>query len=89
MALLQGVEKGTPLSSEARGYLDEEGMLSGLQYEASLKMENERVKKMDPVIENGDLIDEFFNACNLVLYDKNSSEEAAEIYYDYLRKNFK
>ena len=38
-ALLQGVEKGIPLSTDARRYLEEDGQLQGLQYEASQLME--------------------------------------------------
>ena len=88
MALLQGVEKGTPLSSDAKGYLEEAGLLKGLQFEASLKMDNKNVKKMNPLIEDGDMIKEFINSCNLVLYNKNDSTEAAELFYDYLKENF-
>ena len=90
MALLQGVEKGIPISSSALKYLDEEGMLSGLQYDASVVMSNnDRLREMDPLIENTDLIEAFIAACNLVLYDKASAEEAAEQLYETYSASYK
>lgn len=78
MALLQGVEKGIPISKSALGHLDKAGMLSGLQYEASEVMNsNTRLREMNPVLENNDMINDFIDACNLVLYDKSSLEDAA------------
>ncbi|MDO4864152.1 MAG: ABC transporter substrate-binding protein [Ruminococcus sp.] len=89
MALLQGVEKGIPISRSAQTYLDEEGMLSGLQYEASVVMENNtRLREMSPLIENTDLISEFNDACNLVLFDKATAEEAAQQLYDTYAESF-
>lgn len=83
MAVLQGVEKGIPISEAALTYLDEEGMLSGLQYEASQVMNgNDIIGEMNPTIENVDLIDAFIDACNLVMYDKATSEEAAQQLYE-------
>ena len=82
MALLQGIEKGIPLSASARGYLEEEGMLTGLQYEASLKMEeNPKLAQIYPFMENSEIISDFIDACNDVLYEKKSPEEASEILY--------
>lgn len=90
MAVLQGVEKGIPISSSALKYLDEEGMLSGLQYDASVVMSNnDRLKEMSPLIENTDLINAFIDACNLVLYDKASAEEAAQQLYDIYAEGYK
>ena len=81
-AELQGVEKGIPVSKSARQYLDEIGKLSGLQYEASLVMEeNEYISPMDSTIENSDLYQHFFEACNLVLFDKETSDKAAKDLY--------
>ncbi len=77
-AELQGVEKGIPTSSVVRKYLDEKGMLAGLQYEASQVMEkNVKIKPMNPLVENADLYDGFIGACNLVLFDKATAEEAS------------
>ncbi|MDE5883667.1 MAG: ABC transporter substrate-binding protein [Oscillospiraceae bacterium] len=83
MAVLQGVEKGIPISSTARGFLEEENMLTGLQYDASLKMEStERLSEMQPFLENATLIDEFIACCNDVLYNKKTSEESAQELYE-------
>ena len=90
MAELQGVEKGIPISSSAREYLKEHGMLDGLQYEASQVMEtNKLIKHMDPLIENSDLYEEFLSACDLVLFDKASAEEAAQQLYDTYKEKYK
>jgi oligogalacturonide transport system substrate-binding protein len=89
MALLQGVEKGIPISRSALGYLDEEGMLSGLQYEASVVMDNNnKLREMSPLIENTSLINAFNDAANLVLYDKATAEEAAQQLYDPYAESF-
>lgn len=81
-AELQGVEKGIPISASARRYLDDIGQLNGLQYEASLVMEtNELISPMNSLVENSDLYNEFISACDLVLFNKATSAEAAEQLY--------
>ncbi|MBR0485402.1 MAG: carbohydrate ABC transporter substrate-binding protein [Oscillospiraceae bacterium] len=90
MALLQGIEKGVPLSASARGYLEEENMLNGLQYEASLKMEgNPRLSKIHPFMENAEMLSDFISACNDVLYDKKTPEEASDILYQQAKEILK
>ena len=87
MAQLQGVEKGIPISQTALNTLDKKGMLSGLQYEASEMMNsNDKLREMDPVLENNDIINDFFSTCNLVMYDKASLEEAASGFYTALNE---
>ena len=89
MAILQGVEKGIPISKSALNYLDDEGMLSGLQYEASVVMNNNtRLREMSPLIENTNLINKFNDAANLVLYNKATAEEAAQQLYDTYAESF-
>ncbi len=89
MAGFQGIEKGIPLSSSAREYLESENLLEGIQYEASLKMEsNDSMEKMNPFIENDNLIDIFAKSCNLVLYERSTSEEAAQIFYDEIKNKY-
>lgn len=79
MALLQGVEKGIPLSKAAKGYLEEANQLSGIQYEASQLMEHtEGLATIDPIMENGDLLDVFIESCNQVLFEKASADDAAK-----------
>ncbi|MDE6102741.1 MAG: carbohydrate ABC transporter substrate-binding protein, partial [Ruminococcus sp.] len=78
-----------PLSSSARDYLESENILSGIQYEAALKMENNAsMKKMNPFVENESLIDMFAKSCNLVLYDRSTSEEAAQNLYEEIKKKY-
>ncbi len=87
MALLQGIEKGIPLSTAARTYLEEADMLTGLQYEASLKMEeNPKLSQIQPFLENSDILSDFVDECNNVLYEKKTPEEAAYHLWDKARK---
>ena len=81
----QGVEKGIPLSTSARQSLDDAGQLQGLQYDASLLMENNKnMSQMDPIVENTSLINEFFKACNLVIYDMADIDTASQELYQTL-----
>ena len=83
MAKRQGVEKGVPVSDAARACLEENDMLTGIQYEAFLKMNEygDRIAVVSPYLENDSMIDAFRNACNAVLYDKGSAEEQAQELY--------
>ena len=88
MALLQGVEKGVPLSSRAREALSDAGQLSGLQYEASLVMEqNTHLGQMNAYIENSALINLFIAACDEVVYEKATPEDAARSLFQEIRKS--
>ncbi len=84
MAELQGIEKGIPLSKSALTYLEEEDLLDGIQYEASLMMDDcfDELEPIDPYTENSDLIDLFNTSCNEVLYGKNDSASQAQILYE-------
>ena len=87
-AEMQGVEKGIPLSKTVREHLSRIGQLDGIQYEASLVMEqNEKIAPMDSLIENTTLIDGFVAACDLVLFDKATAEDAAKQLYDGYKEN--
>ena len=89
MAVLQGVEKGVPLSKSAQQTLIDEGMLEGLQYDASLCMDSAPLGHMTPFVENSDLIDAFIAACNVVVYDKATAEDAAkELYTSIINSDF-
>lgn len=84
MALLQGVEKGIPLSAVAKGYLEAEGLLAGIQNEASEKMEStEGMLSMQPYFENTSVIDAFSECCNQVLFDRAEPADAAKEFYDF------
>lgn len=80
MAELQKVEKGIPISNSARSYLEENNMLTGMQYEAFLKMNeySENIAIISPYFENTELISAFGEACNAVLYNKTTSDEKAK-----------
>ena len=68
MASLQGIEKGIPLSASAKATIEQEGMLTGVQYEASQKMEGVKLGQLNAILENSSLIDDFFAAANDVIY---------------------
>ena len=83
MAKLQGVEKGVPVSAAARTCLEENDMLTGIQFDAFLKMNEytDSIAVVSPYLENSNMIDDFRKACNAVLFDKSSMEEQAEELY--------
>ena len=83
MAVLQGVEKGVPVSAAARECLEENDMLNGIQYDAFLKMNEytDSIEVVSPYLENADMIDAFRNACNAVLFEKSSIDEQAQELY--------
>ena len=83
MAKLQGVEKGVPVSKAARTCLEENNMLTGIQYDAFLKMNEytDSIAVVSPYLEDSGMIDDFRNACNAVLFDKSSIEEQSEALY--------
>ncbi len=84
MAELQGTEKGIPLSMSSQNYLKENNMLEGMQYKAFTKMNeySDTIAVISPYFENTDLIDEFRDGCNAVLYDKVSSADKAQELYN-------
>ena len=80
----QGIEKGIPLSRNARSYLEKHKKLSGLQYDAFTKMtENQdKLETISPYFENDDVINEFIIGCDDVIYDKATPDEAAQRLYE-------
>ena len=86
MAELQGVEKGIPLSKSAQSAI--QSQMNGLQYDASQKMNGVEMRQLTAVMEDGDLIDEFFTASNEVLFDKATVEETANIFYNTAKSYF-
>ena len=82
MTSLQGIEKGIPLSSSARMYLEQENKLTGLQYDASQKMEtNQNLQQIQPFMENNAMIEAFIAGCNAVFYEKQTAEQAGTELY--------
>lgn len=84
MASYQQIEKGIPISSSQRDYLEENELLEGIQYEAFTKMNDTKneLEIISPYFENEDLIDAFMEVCNEVLYNKADAVEQSEILYD-------
>lgn len=91
MAKLQGVEKGVPVSTAARKCLEENDMLTGIQYDAFLKMNEytDSIAMVSPYLENSDMIEDFRNACNVVLFDKGSVQNQAKDLYQKFQKDLK
>ena len=78
MARLQGLEKGIPVSKAAKRHLEEDGQLTGLQYEASQVMENNSlISPMNSVIENTNLYETFITHSDMVLFDKGTLDDVA------------
>ena len=88
MASLQGIEKGIPLSASAKTTIEAEGLLTGVQYDASLKMEGVSLAQLDPILENGTLIDDFFAAANDVIYEVTPVEERSTALYGKIRMDY-
>ncbi|MBQ8569300.1 MAG: carbohydrate ABC transporter substrate-binding protein [Oscillospiraceae bacterium] len=84
MAELQGVEKGIPISSSARAYLEKSGKLTGLQYAAFEKMNehSDKMKVISPYMENTDILEFVQESCNAVYYDKMTAEEGGKTLYE-------
>jgi oligogalacturonide transport system substrate-binding protein len=87
-AKLQGVEKGIPVSEAARKILDGEGKLSGLQYEASVVMDNNSIlSPMSTLHESSVLYEAYIASCNLVLFEKSNIKDASENLYKEFKEN--
>lgn len=87
MASYQQIEKGIPISSSARNYLEKNELLSGIQYDAFIKMSDtkDKLDVISPFFENEDMIEEYMAVCNEVLYEKAEIEQQAEILLETLK----
>lgn len=88
MASLQGIEKGIPLSTSAQATIEEEGLLTGIQYDASQKMEGVTLGQLDPILENSKLIDDFFAAANDIIYEVTTPEEGCAAFYEKITADY-
>jgi oligogalacturonide transport system substrate-binding protein len=79
MAEYQGIEKGIPLSSSARTYLDSTNQLTGLQYDAYTVMNDNKgeLQLISPYLENTNILSAFQSACNDVFYGEVTAEKRA------------
>lgn len=78
-AVLQGTEKGIPVSAAARQALLEAGLLGGIEYQAG-EFITDNISSMNlinPMLENADFMDIFKTYSDLYLYDEATLEEAA------------
>lgn len=80
MAVIQGTEKGIPISDAAYQVLEEEEMINGYEQSANDYMQEcqEEMKIMMPVLENENVLDAFKEEADYYLYDKKSLEQVAE-----------
>ncbi len=88
MVTLQQTEKGVPVSKAAIDVLNEEGLSETNEYKAIQEMneyQNE-LHLMVPNIENESIIDVFKSEADEYIFDKVSSEEAADNIYNGVRK---
>lgn len=78
-AVLQGTEKGIPVSASARQALLESGQLGGIEYQAG-EFITDNIASMNlinPMLENADFMDIFKTYSDQYIYDEATIEEAA------------
>ena len=80
MAVMQGTEKGVPVSKSALEALQEKNLLDGYGYNASQKMLEDRdlMEIMVPAMENEGIVDAFKKGADEYLYGKSSLEVCSE-----------
>jgi len=81
MAVLQGTEKGIPVSKYALEAISNEGLLTGYSVDANNQMieVGEQLQVMNPILENEDIIDLIKTNADAYIYDKASADEVADI----------
>ena len=84
MTLLQGTEKGIPISDSARDVLTRENMLDGYEKQADdMREQNaEQLEVLPPMLESENVYDVFKVNADYYLYDKLSKEEVVEKIYE-------
>lgn len=78
-AILQGTEKGIPVSAAARQALIDNGLLGGIEYEAGEFISDNiaNMNLINPMLENADFLDIFKNLSDMYIYDEATLEETA------------
>lgn len=89
MAELQGLDKGIPSNAAAKQVLESEGMLEGLQGEASEIVDATDTILMSPYFEDSALQSVLKSAVIDVLYGKSDLDSAAQTAYDAMVKDLK
>ena len=84
MAILQGTEKGIPVSKYALEAIKEDGQLEGYSVDANNQMieAGDSLKIMVPAMEDDAIIELFKTSCDAYIYDKATLEETAQLIYD-------
>lgn len=82
MVSRQALEKGVPCNDKAIEILNEDGVLAGTQYDATLLCEEKNYPLMSPYYEECGSI--FRTAADEVIYGQSSAAEAAQKAYDLL-----
>ena len=87
MAILQGTEKGIPVSKYALKAIEDEGLLTGYSVDANNQMidAGEQIQIMNPILENEDLIEVIKTDADMYLYDKSTKDEVADIIIEDLK----
>ncbi len=79
MAILQGTEKGVPVSSKALAALQEEDMINSMEYDASkmIRDNQEELAMMIPILEDSKIQQAFLEASDKYIYDVADLDAAA------------
>lgn len=88
MAMHQQVEKGVPVSSRQKSKLEKEGLLTGVLSEAEAHMGDQEIYLIDENFENSVIKDELKTATDSILYNGQSVENAAAVYYEKIMEAF-
>ena len=90
MAMLQGTEKGVPVSRTAYETLKNANELDTYEFDATNKMMENRsnMKIMLPIMENEALIDVFKEGADEFIYGQKSIDECAEKIYKDMHADF-
>lgn len=88
MAVLQGTEKGVPVSKSAIKALQENGQTDNFGYRSNEKMLEDRdeMELMQPELENDNIITAFKTNADDYLYGKAEAEACAEAIYDEIKE---
>lgn len=88
MAVLQGTEKGIPISNTATDALTNKNMLDGYEKQADDMREQNagKLKVLPPILESEDVYDGFKVNADYYLYDKLSKEEVVDKIYEAYQK---
>ncbi len=83
MALLQGTEKGIPMSKSMLEVLESNDLLHGIQFDSNKKLLSTiEIKRVSPYLENIGLVEAFERSARAVLYEGEDPESEGRMLYD-------